>query len=310
MRVLVDKYIPFISGVLEPYMEVEMLSPDAFTKEVVQTADALIVRTRTHCDRALLEGSRVKFIATATIGFDHIDTDYCAENGIQLVSCPGCNAEAVCDYVRESLVDTFGVDGLHGKTLGVVGVGHVGSLVVAMAKAMGMEVILNDPPKGWNGDVRGADIITFHTPLTREGAYPTYHLCDEVFLRQLQQKEALIINAARGGIVDEVALLKSGHPYVIDCWEGEPMLNRSVLMAETCRLASYHIAGYSVKGKYNATAMCLSALSAAFRLPSLTPNEEVLPKGDSEPGWLRRITHQLRQCPGDFERLRKDYVLR
>lgn len=317
MRVLVDKYVPFLSGVLEPYAEVQYLEPEEFTPERVSEADALIVRTRTKCNAALLEGSKVRFIATATIGFDHIDRAYCASHGIYWTNSPGCNAQAVCDYVEEALQEVF-ADRLSGRCLGVVGVGHVGSLVVKMAERRGMRVLVNDAPKqlGVSLDeiAKNCDVITFHTPLTKTGDYPTYHLCDATFL-SLCRPDALIINAARGGIVDEIALKASNHPCVIDTWEGEPHINTDLLAY--ARLASYHIAGYSMQGKVNASRNCLQRLCEQLGLPALdipvqTPHAEqhTTGPGDSEPGWLERVSRTLKNRPQDFEYLRGSYPLR
>ena len=305
MRVLIDKYIPFLQGVLDDFAEVSMLEPEAFTPEMVRDADALIIRTRTRCDAALLDGSRVRFIATATIGTDHIDQAYCSSHGIRVESCPGCNAQAVCDYIEEAI--SCQLSAISGQVIGIVGVGHVGSLVAKMAEQRGMKVVLNDPPLGLNDDVTACDIITFHTPLTRHGAYPTYHLCDDAFLSRCKP-QALIINAARGGVVDEQALLGSGHPFVIDTWENEPDINPEVL--QRAALASMHIAGYSIQGKRNASRMSLSALCEHFKLPSLDLNNDQLPQGDSQPGWLKRISDSLKANPTGFEQLRKSYRLR
>lgn len=310
MKVLIDRYIPFLQGVLDGFAEVCMLEPGQFKPETVHDADALVIRTRTRCDAHLLDGSSVQFIGTATIGTDHIDLNYCRMHNIRVVSCPGCNAQAVCDYIEEAICESSNLEILKSSntpTLGVVGVGHVGSLVAAMAERRGMQVVLNDPPRGLNGDVTGCDIITFHTPLTHDGQYPTYHLCDESFLKRCQP-EALIINAARGGVVDEQALLSSGQPFVIDTWENEPLIRPEVLRRAT--LASMHIAGYSVEGKRTASRMCLSALCGHFALPQLQLNEEQLPQGDNKPGWLQRISEQLKATPESFETLRKEYKLR
>ena len=292
--------------------EVEYLPPEAFTPERVRDADALIIRTRTRCDAALLDGSRVRFIATATIGYDHIDTAYCAAHGIRWTACPGCNAQAVCDYVEEAL-RTVESRLPRCQSIGIVGVGHVGSLVAAMAQRLGMTVVLNDPPKDMTDDVSRCDVVTFHTPLTHMGQpYPTYHLCDAAFLARLPE-HTLIINAARGGVVDEEALLNSGHPCVVDCWEGEPSINRALLQSERTWLASYHIAGYSVQGKWNASQMCLQALCSHFGLPPMQLSAQVLQdasRGDLSEGWLTRVTEQLRTQPEGFETFRKSYVLR
>ena len=334
MRILIDKYIPFLQGVLDDFAEVCMLDPEQFTPNAVHDADALIVRTRTRCDAALLEGSLVRFIATATIGTDHIDHDYCRSRNIRVVSCPGCNAQAVCDYIEEALNESSNLQILKSSnlqifkysntqifkssnlqifkssntpTIGVVGVGCVGSLVAKMAERRGLQVVLNDPPLGLNGDVTACDIITFHTPLTTAGAYPTYHLCDAAFLSRCKP-DVLIINTARGGVVDEQALLDSGQPFVIDTWEGEPHINPEVLSRAT--LASMHIAGYSIEGKRNASRMCLDALCQHFALPALALNSDQLPQGDNNPGWLKRISDALKQNPEAFEQLRKEYKLR
>ena len=316
MKVVIDQNIPFLEGVLDGFADVVFLPASHINAETVQDADALIIRTRTHCTRELLQGSRVRFIATATIGYDHIDTDYCEATGIDWVSCPGCNAQAVCDYVEEALREVFPTLSQNsGKaetptSIGIVGVGHVGTLVAQMAGRMGLQVVLNDPPKGMLGDVRACDIITFHVPLTHEGQYPTFHLCDASFLKHLENPQALIINAARGGIVDEEALLQSGHPCIIDCWENEPHINLRLLHSERTLRASCHIAGYSVAGKRNASQMCLDALCRHFQLPSLTISNTVLPQGDNTVGWLNRLTCQLRKNPTQFEELRREYPLR
>ncbi|MBR4521294.1 MAG: 4-phosphoerythronate dehydrogenase [Paludibacteraceae bacterium] len=303
MRILIDKYIPFLQGVLDNLAQVCYIEPEQFTPEAVRDADALIVRTRTQCNRLLLDGSRVQFIATATIGTDHIDLDYCRMRNIRVVSCPGCNAQAVCDYVEEALNEVAARQ----LSIGIVGVGHVGSLVAKMAERRGMRVVLNDPPRGMTGDVTGCDVITFHTPLTRNGTYPTYHLCDGNFLSRCQP-DALIINAARGGVVDEQALLDSTQRFVIDTWEGEPNISSKVL--DRALLASFHIAGYSVQGKRNASQTCMDALSQHFNLPKLNISSECITAGDSRKGWLKRVSDQLKANPAAFEQLRKQYALR
>lgn len=314
MKVLIDSYIPYLDGVLDAYAEVSFLPPEDFTPERVRDADALIVRTRTKINKDLLSGSRVRFVATATIGYDHIDTAYCRANNITWTNCPGCNSQAVCDYIAEACREYFRcLQHNINITLGIVGVGHVGTRVAAMAEKMGLRVLLNDPPKhiGVSLDeiAAQADIITFHTPLDAS----TYHLCDAAFLTKCQPN-ALIINAARGGIVDEQALLNSNHPYIIDCWENEPDIHPAVLLNDRCLLASYHIAGYSEEGKKRASQMCLDAFCDFFGLPALKCDKKSVSlhaqSGDSAPGWLSRITEQLKAQPEKFEQLRKQYKLR
>lgn len=320
MLLIIDKYIPFIKETIEQstlpdwkQVHVLPLEPEEITPSTVRNADALMVRTRTRVNRDLLAGSRVQLVTTATIGYDHIDSDYCREAGVRWLSCLGCNAQAVSDYVEEALLEQK--TPLKAKTIGIVGVGHVGTLVAQMAERHGMQVLLNDPPRniGVSIDeiVHNCDFITFHTPLTRDGQYPTYHLCNEAFLRQCRP-DTLIINAARGGVVDEKALLRSKHPCVVDTWENEPRLNRDLL--QVAQLASYHIAGYSVQGKYNASQTCLTAFQQQFGLSPLQIDKKVVPLqqkyGDSASGWLKRVSEGLKAHPEQFEQLRKQYKLR
>ena len=326
MKLLVDRHIPFLKEPLEKYansvgvnppLNVEFLPPEAFTADKVHDADALIIRTRTTCDGNLLEDSRVEFIATATIGYDHIDTAYCDRKNIQWTTCPGCNADAVCDYIAEALdmVDSIGLS--KHPTLGIIGVGHVGSRVAKMAEQKGFSILLNDPPKGIGVSIdeiaQKCDIISFHTPLTIGGTYATKYLCNKNFLQHCRP-HAVIINAARGGIVDEKALLHSQHPCIIDCWENEPNINQALLVSEQTIGASYHIAGYSVQGKFNASQMCLDAFCKHFGLPALKCQNNFVPlqsqMGDNAPGWLARITNELKKNPDKFELFRTQYILR
>ena len=336
-QVVIDKGIPFLEGVFPPEIEVLYLSPEEITPEAVRYADALFVRTRTQINKELLEGSNVRFVATATIGFDHIDQDYCREAGIHWVSCPGCNAQAVCDYVEEAIATYSAasdspqsgrpIGGTPSYSspckrpiLGIIGYGHVGKLVAQMAQRRGYKVLLSDPPLGIGMSLEElaplCDVLTFHTPLTREGEHPTYHLCDADILR-LCKPGTLIINAARGGVIDEQALLATlntklstlNYTTAIDCWENEPNLNQELL--KHVDLASFHIAGYSIQGKMNASEMCLRAFCEFFSLPILSINKKVVPlQGDSKKGWLLRITEQLKANPEHFEQLRKSYPLR
>ena len=320
MQVVIDKGIPFLDGVFPSDIEVLHLSPEEITPCAVRNADALFVRTRTRINKELLQGSKVRFVATATIGFDHIDQSYCREAGIHWVSCPGCNAQAVCDYVEEAIASSpHRLIASSPITIGIVGYGNVGKLVAQMAENHGCRVLLSDPPLGIGSSLKEiapqCDVLTFHTPLTYDGEYPTYHLCDAEILR-LCKPNALIINAARGGVIDEQALLShliasSPHRLIasIDCWENEPQLNRELL--QRVDLASFHIAGYSIAGKMKASEMCLHAFCEFFSLPILSINKKVVPlHGDSESGWLKRISDQLKAAPEHFEQLRKAYLLR
>ena len=317
MQVVIDKGIPFLDGVFPSDIEVLHLLPEEITPCAVRNADALFVRTRTRINKELLQGSKVRFVATATIGFDHIDQSYCREAGIHWVSCPGCNAQAVCDYVEEAIASSpHRLIASSPITIGIVGYGNVGKLVAQMAENHGYRVLLSDPPLGIGSSLKEivpqCDVLTFHTPLTYDGEYPTYHLCDAEILH-LCKPDTLIINAARGGVIDEQALLSCLSPHrliaSIDCWENEPQLNRELL--QRVDLASFHIAGYSIAGKMKASEMCLHAFCEFFSLPILSINKKVVPlHGDSESGWLKRISDQLKAAPEHFEQLRKAYLLR
>ena len=317
MQVVIDKGIPFLDGVFPSDIEALHLAPEEITPAAIRNADALFVRTRTQINKELLQGSKVRFVATATIGFDHIDQAYCREAGIHWVSCPGCNAQAVCDYVENVLITLDSKQ--YRKTIGVIGYGHVGKLVAAMAERVGYKVMISDPPLGIGMPLEEmasqCDIITLHTPLTYIGDYSTYHLFNQTVLAQCKPN-ILLINAARGGVVDEQALLKhlktdqgKDMQVAIDCWEGEPYINKTLLQQSD--LASFHIAGYSIEGKMRASEMCLHAFCEFFSLPILSINKKVVPlHGDSAPGWLCRISDQLKAQPENFEQLRKKYPLR
>ena len=337
MKVAVDRHIPFVRAQIEAYntarlavgadnlIDAEYIEPEEFTSERVRDKDALIIRTRTRIDSRLLDRSRVCFVATATIGYDHIDTDYCRRQGIFWTACPGCNSQAVCDYIKEALSLIRKRVLLPQKpVLGIVGVGHVGGKVASMAAANGFEVLLNDPVRAEKEPnlfvpldtiVENSDIITFHTPLTKDGKYPTCHLCNAAFLSRCKS-QAVLINAARGGVIDEQALLASGRRCIIDCWEGEPDINRRLLSGSQTLGATCHIAGYSIEGKRNASRMCLEELARFFRLPKIwnetiaETEEAFTPQGDSAEGWIERLTEQMRTPQSDFEKIRKAYKLR
>ena len=331
MKVIIEKNIPFIHGALEHLAEVSYLGADEITAETMKDADALITRTRTRCDAALLDGSRCRFIATATIGTDHIDLDYCRSRGITVANAPGCNAPAVAQYVFASL---FALPGLcvepREMTLGIVGVGHVGSIVERWARQLGFRTLLCDPPRRdregstafceYADILRESDIITFHTPLTVEGDYPTRHLLDAAAGEALGRRP-VIINAARGAVVDNAALVKmldegKVAAAVIDCWENEPAISPELL--EKAAVATPHIAGYSREGKIRATAMALGAFCRHFNLPTVKLGEDVPPgaadivtrQSIAESYDPLRDTAALKQSPAAFESLRNTYAYR
>ncbi len=334
MKIVIEKNIPFIKGLLEPWAEISYLAPEEITPQNMADADALITRTRTRCNRELLEGSRCRFIATATIGTDHIDLDYCKEAGITVANAPGCNAPAVAQYVFASIAEVMKrQDDLRTPeelTLGVVGVGNVGRVIARWGRILGMKVLCCDPPRaeaeGADGFkdldtiARQCDVITFHTPLTRTGAHPTFHMADKNFFDKLA-KRPIVINSARGPVIDNDALIDAidngqVSAAAIDCWEGEPDINLRLL--DMAIIATPHIAGYSREGKIRATTMALKALTTFFNLPDIVPDEAV-PAGAADNVTLASIaasyspsadTEALKSAPDTFETLRNHYNLR
>ena len=330
MRVVVDSHIPHIRGLIEPFARVEYLDPGDITREAVRNADALIVRTRTRCDATLLDDSRVQFIGSATIGTDHIDLGYCAAHGITVRNAPGCNAPAVAQWVFCAIAAWMrqrGIASPDGLTLGIVGVGHIGSIVARWGRELGFTVLLNDPPRenrdGSFDDIflpleelqRQCDIITFHTPLTRDGQWPTWHLCDQRFLDRLTRC-SLLLNAARGPIADNTALLGWNGDIGLDCWENEPNISRDLL--EKAIVATPHIAGYSREGKQRGTAMMLEALNEYFGwdipIPTIaspaTGAAQATLDGIAASYDILADTSRLKTSPDTFESQRNHYPLR
>lgn len=295
-KIVADNTVPYLKGIAEPFAEVVYLDSKDFTPEAVKDADALIVRSIDKCSRELLSGSRVKLITTATIGFDHIDINYCEEAGITWRNAPGCNAVSVAQYVLASLV-TIALkrkESLQGKTIGIVGVGHVGKEVEKLCQAFGMHILRNDPPRaaaeGSHSFVsldtiaREADIITLHVPYTKEGEYATRHLANAAFFDRLQ-RTPWFINSCRGAVHDTEALLQAKRSgkvaeLVIDCWENEPEINRELLAQAT--IATPHIAGFSADGKANGTRQCLENISDFFNV-QIEKLSEVMPPAPIHP---------------------------
>ena len=293
MKIVADNAIPFLKGVLEPYARVEYLPGKTIATADVRDADALIVRTRTRCDAALLEGSSVKLIATATIGFDHIDTEYCRRHGIEVATAAGCNARGVLQYVAAALVRLSRVQAWEpaDKTLGIVGVGHVGSLVEA-------------------------DILTFHTPLDDT----TRHMAGAKLFERMKPG-SILINTSRGEVVDGQALRESGLQYVLDVWEHEPDLDP--LLLRDALLATPHIAGYSAQGKANATALSVRTIGRYFGLSlgEWYPSN-IAPSRPRAISWqelcdtiddrfdIAAESRRLKENPEKFETIRNEYRYR
>ncbi len=340
MKIVVDDKIPYIREKLALLADdVVYLRGAEISAADVRDADALIVRTRTRCDRKLLEGSKVQFVATATIGFDHIDTDYLHKAGIFWTNCPGCNAASVAQYLECSLLllrQQKGLD-LQKSTIGIVGCGHVGSKVKAVAERLGMHVLVCDPPleqtithypsptthhlspitfTPMSAIEREADVITFHVPLTREGQYATYHMADDAFFHRLS-RVPYIINTSRGEVVDNVALLQALREgrvldAILDVWEGEPHINLDLL--DRVFIGTPHIAGYSADGKVNADNMVIDALCQHFSLPHpgriLPPSLPNYPHDPLELYNPLNDSGKLKKDPPKFEFLRNNYPIR
>lgn len=278
--IVIDKDIPNLKGVFEKYCDVTYLKGQMIDRKAVKNADALIIRTRTKASRELLENSSIKFIATATAGFDHIDTEFCKSEGIRWAHAPGCNSFSVMQYLAAALAHLsekhnfkFGE-----KTLGIIGVGHVGAKVAKMARILGFRVLLNDPPRtrkegmkefvALETILKESDLVSLHVPLNLIGQDKTLGLCNEDFISGLK-KGAIVINTSRGEVVMEKALIKaikSGHigGAVLDVWEGEPDINPD--MVRLVDIATPHIAGYSADGKALGSSMVVQALSRYFKL--------------------------------------------
>ena len=327
MKILVDHAIPFLRGVLEPFAEVLYLGSEEFSANIVKEADALIIRTRTRCDAALLEGSKVQFIATATIGFDHIDLEYCQKHNIAVATSAGCNARGVLQWVSAALATLAKREGFtpQQRTLGIVGVGNVGRLVKEYAESWGFKTICSDPPRQEREQLdfvsleevlRSADIVTLHTPLNET----TNHLINENNISFLRSG-ATLINSSRGECVATDATKRNDITYITDVWENEPNIDSEHLAKSI--VATPHIAGYSAQGKANASAMAVQALARHFDLPlcDWRPSEvatiepqhlswEKLCATIKEFCNLPAESEVLHKCPEQFEHLRNNYHYR
>ncbi len=347
IKIIADDKIPFLKGILEPYADVEYYSGKDITKEKIIDADALIIRTRTKCNSELLEGTNIKFIATATIGIDHIDTYYCDRNNIKWVNAPGCNSSSVMQYITSVLLTLAENNkfNLSSKTIGIIGVGNVGSKIQKVAEILGMNVLLNDPPRA---EKEGAekftdlptiqnecDIITFHVPLIYVGKYKTFHLVDEKFFANLKKKP-ILINSSRGEVVETNTLknaIKNNElqNVVLDVWENEPDIDLELL--KLVDIATPHIAGYSADGKANGTSVCVNEVNKYFGFglkQNWYPENVPLPEHgneiiiDCKDKTLQSILHEaviktynvnddnriLKKSPATFEKQRGDYRIR
>ena len=345
MKIVADDKIPFLKGVLEPYAEVVYLPGNKISRKDILDADSLLIRTRTKCTESLLKDTGVRFIGTATIGFDHIDTQFCEKNKIMWTNAPGCNSVSVQQYMAAAmlkLASEFRFN-LAGKKLGIIGVGNVGSRVEKLAKLLGMNVLLNDPPRARKEDDKNfvslgeilynSDIVTLHVPLNIVGEDSTYHLFDDKTFKKMK-KGTWFINTSRGEVVMTQCLKKaldSGKfgGAILDVWEHEPDIDID-LMAKTF-LSTPHIAGYSTDGKAKGTSIIVNALCHQFNLPLKEwfpqnipepeiPEIHIDGKGKTDEAViLEAVLHtynidedniSLRFSPSDFEKQRGDYRVR
>ena len=343
MKIVVDSKIPYIKGVFEPYIEngeVSYIAGGQISAEDVKDADALIVRTRTQCDKHLLDESNVRIVASATIGADHLDINYLDSRGIKWVTAPGCNAGGVCQYVFTSLfaiAERKNIN-LSQKTIGIIGVGNVGSRVADLALNLGFKVFYNDPPRERieGGDyfctlehlLEKSDIVTCHVPLDTI----TEGMAGDAFFSKLKNGN-IFINTSRGEIVDEKALLENIElgkfaAVILDVWKNETSGISEELLSKV-DIATPHIAGYSLEGKQNGTVAVVRVVAKELRLRELeefevvsksgeTPSLELFPPKNRKqladsmlgvfPIW--ELDSQLRNAPNEFERIRSDYDMR
>ncbi|MBQ7856962.1 MAG: 4-phosphoerythronate dehydrogenase [Alistipes sp.] len=327
MKIVIDRAIPFLEGVFEPFAEVAYLEGRAISAADVRDAEALIVRTRTRCDASLLAGSRVRLIATATIGFDHIDMNWCRAHGVIVTTAAGCNARGVLQWVAATLALMAEREGFvpQQRTLGIVGVGSVGRLVKEYAEAWGFRVLCCDPPRearehlgflSLEEVMEQSDILTLHVPLNAT----THHMIHRENVALLHSG-ATIINASRGEVVATEALLRKDLQCAVDVWENEPNIDARLL--DKAFVATPHVAGYSLQGKANASAMSVRAVASFLGMPLMNWYPEgVEHSSPKEISWeqmcgligefcdLKKESEPLKCGTADFESLRNRYAYR
>lgn len=352
MKIIADANIPFVDKCFSSIGEVKVVGGRQITPNTIADADVLLVRSITPVGADLLTNSKVSFVGTATIGYDHIDVDYLSRNNIGFASAPGSNANSAAEYVIAGLLEVgqrYEIE-LENKSIGVIGVGNVGSKVARKCEALGMQVILNDPPlQRQTGEAKylplkelfDCDFITLHTPLTFEGIDKTFHLADEKFFKSLKER-CVFINASRGGVVDSGALkaaIQSGRlqAAVLDVWENEPNIDTELL--KIVGIGTPHIAGYSLDGKITGMIMIYKSACEYFAIEPKFDIEDFLPEPtvpelkidfnssseqeamsdtvqriyriDQDDARLRRILEMPVENRGEFfDNLRKNYPVR
>ncbi|GGA75897.1 erythronate-4-phosphate dehydrogenase [Neiella marina] len=346
MRILADENMPYVEELFSPYGDVIRAPGRDICPSMLVDVDVLLVRSVTKVNADLLsQANKLHFVGTATIGTDHVDLKLLQQRGISFTNAPGCNAYAVCDYVLSSLllIAERRQLQLHGLTMGVVGIGNIGTRLLPRLRALGLQVLVNDPPRAaaepdfhstpLEQVLQQADIITFHVPLQRDGEHSTFHLIAAEQL-EMMKPDAILINACRGEVIDNQALLRhlTRHPklsVVLDVWENEPNPNNELLRAVD--IATPHIAGYSQEGKAFGTSIvydhwaklhgfALANVQALLPKPDLAamtlsaaPNQAVLKQLVQAVYDVRNDDERMRhhsQQPEYFDRLRKTYPLR
>jgi len=285
-KIIIDDAVPFAKEIFGHLGQVICRPGKSISSEDVKAADALVIRSRTEINQSLLDKSAVEFVGSTVVGLDHVDQNYLKQNHIHFYSAQGCNANSVAEFVMTQMIMMAEEKGfeLADKTLAIIGVGNVGARLQRKAQTLGMTVLLNDPPRQKidNSDefcdlktALTADIISFHTPLTKAGDDPTYHLLSAEQLKKISPNQ-IIINAARGGIIDENAWAKTSTLInLIDCWENEPDMNQALY--QTARMATPHIAGHSLDAKINGSEMVYQALCDYWKIAPQTNWQKKLP---------------------------------
>lgn len=338
MKIIIDKAIPFIQGVFEPYGTIVYKDGGDIVAEDLKDVDAMVIRTRTNCNAELLEGSNVKIISTATIGTGHIDLKFCEDHGIFVKNASGCNAGGVMNYVISALYGAAARKSipLTGATMGIVGLGNVGSRVETIARLLGFKILKYDPPRAeaegaamfcsLDELLEGSDIVTMHLPLNDR----TKGIADASFFKKMRPG-AIFINSSHGGLVveeDLIAAIPKLGAVIIDAWDNEPDINRELM--RMVDIATPHIAGYSYQGKLLGTALAVRAVARFFSIPELYdfyPESEVkelnavkLDLRGKDQGQTASIIQynypvftddfMFRMDPGNFEGIRMNYRYR
>lgn len=345
LKILADENMPMAETIFSRFGEVKLCAGRGLSAEQLSDADVLLVRSITQVNQALLQDSQVQFVGTATIGTDHIDKTYLEDNDIGFANAPGCNADAVVEYVLSviyQLAAKYQFDPKE-RSYGIIGVGNVGGRLQKRFEKLGFKVLLNDPPRADSESgfadldtlLEQADVLCLHTPLTLDGDHPTKHLLSTEQLQKLGEN-AIVINAGRGPVIDNTALLKAGQQrsdllLALDVWEHEPAVNAE--LAARCEFVSPHIAGYSLDGKIRGTYMLYQALCKHLQVECEEALTDFLPEAElsfKEQGSLTalelmtliydpRVDDQLLRATLDlpevdqklaFDQLRKQYRVR